>query len=110
MVRQLYNADDMDALLAESEMMAQKRAETSEMLEAFTKANQVISEIRGFCFKKLIIFKIRYTIYFFLLHFYRNAYLVAITGTGRCMCAKYSQKFSEFPFFILTILSDILSV
>jgi hypothetical protein len=36
----------MDSLLAESEMMAQKRAETAEMLEALSKANQAISEIR----------------------------------------------------------------
>ena len=33
LVRQLYNTDEMDKLLAESEMIAQKRAETEEMLE-----------------------------------------------------------------------------
>jgi dynamin 1-like protein len=46
LVRQLYKEDDFDALLAESEFKAQKRAETVEMLEALNKANQLISEIR----------------------------------------------------------------
>lgn len=46
LVRQLYNTEDMEALLAESEEMAQKRAESAEMLETLNKANQVVSEIR----------------------------------------------------------------
>uniref|UniRef100_A0AC34RFA6 Dynamin GTPase n=1 Tax=Panagrolaimus sp. JU765 TaxID=591449 RepID=A0AC34RFA6_9BILA len=46
LVRQLYDSANFDELLAESEFMAQRRKEASEMLEALTKANSVISEIR----------------------------------------------------------------
>ncbi|CAD5226872.1 unnamed protein product [Bursaphelenchus xylophilus] len=46
LVQQLYNQADMDDLLAESELMAQRRKESAEMLEALTKASHVISEIR----------------------------------------------------------------
>lgn len=34
LVQQLYNNNDMDELLAESELMAQRRKESAEMLEA----------------------------------------------------------------------------
>uniref|UniRef100_A0A183BJN7 Dynamin GTPase n=1 Tax=Globodera pallida TaxID=36090 RepID=A0A183BJN7_GLOPA len=46
LIRQLYNERDMETLLAESDMMAQKRAESAKMLEALNKASHVISEIR----------------------------------------------------------------
>lgn len=36
----------MDELLAESALMAQRRKESAEMLEALNKANSIISEIR----------------------------------------------------------------
>ncbi|CAK5051567.1 unnamed protein product [Meloidogyne enterolobii] len=46
LVRRLYNADDLNTLLSESDAIAQKRAESAEMLKALNKANMVISEIR----------------------------------------------------------------
>ncbi|KAI1710540.1 dynamin central region domain-containing protein [Ditylenchus destructor] len=46
LVRQLYNSPDIDELLKESDLMAQRRKEAAEMLEALTKANSVINEIR----------------------------------------------------------------
>lgn len=46
LVQQLYNNENMDDLLAESELMAQRRKESAEMLDALNKANHVISEIR----------------------------------------------------------------
>ncbi|KAL7071893.1 hypothetical protein ACQ4LE_009019 [Meloidogyne hapla] len=46
LVRRLYNADDLNTLLAESDAITQKRAESAEMLTALNKANMVISEIR----------------------------------------------------------------
>uniref|UniRef100_A0A914ICV1 Dynamin GTPase n=1 Tax=Globodera rostochiensis TaxID=31243 RepID=A0A914ICV1_GLORO len=46
LVRQLYNERDMETLLTESDMMAQKRAESAKMLEALNKASHVIGEIR----------------------------------------------------------------
>jgi len=46
LVQQLYNNENTDDLLAESELMAQRRNESAEMLEALNKASQVISEIR----------------------------------------------------------------
>jgi hypothetical protein len=45
----------MDELLAESELMAQRRKESAEMLDALQKANQVISEV-CFMHKKLLIY------------------------------------------------------
>lgn len=41
----LVGSDDMDELLAESELMAQRRKESAEMLDALQKANQVIGEV-----------------------------------------------------------------
>jgi dynamin 1-like protein len=52
LVQQLYN-NEMDELLAESEMMAQRRKESAEMLDALNKANHVISEV---CCIKLALF------------------------------------------------------
>jgi dynamin 1-like protein len=46
LVQQLYNNENMDDLLAESDLMAQRRKESAEMLDALNKANHVISEIR----------------------------------------------------------------
>jgi dynamin 1-like protein len=46
LVQQLYNTQNMDDLLAESELMAQRRKESAEMLDALNKANHVISEIK----------------------------------------------------------------
>ncbi|KAI6234566.1 Dynamin central region family protein [Aphelenchoides fujianensis] len=46
LVQQLYSAENMDDLLAESDLMAQRRKESVEMLEALQKANLVIAEIR----------------------------------------------------------------
>ncbi|KAI6175961.1 Dynamin-1-like protein [Aphelenchoides bicaudatus] len=46
LVQQLYNTENMDDLLAESDLMAQRRKESAEMLDALQKANLVISEIR----------------------------------------------------------------
>uniref|UniRef100_A0A914IA61 Dynamin-1-like protein n=1 Tax=Globodera rostochiensis TaxID=31243 RepID=A0A914IA61_GLORO len=46
LIGQLYNEQDMETLLVESDMMAQKRAESAKMLEALNKASHVISEIR----------------------------------------------------------------
>uniref|UniRef100_A0A7E4V250 dynamin GTPase n=1 Tax=Panagrellus redivivus TaxID=6233 RepID=A0A7E4V250_PANRE len=46
LVRQLYNSESIDGLLSESDLMAQRRKEAAEMLDALNKANNVISEIR----------------------------------------------------------------
>jgi dynamin 1-like protein len=46
LVRVLYNAENIDDLLVESDLMSQRRKDASEMLEALNKANNVISEIR----------------------------------------------------------------
>ncbi|KAI6214042.1 Dynamin-1-like protein [Aphelenchoides besseyi] len=46
LVQQLYNNEDIDDLLSESALMAQRRKESAEMLDALNKANLVISEIR----------------------------------------------------------------
>ncbi|KAH7725507.1 dynamin 1 protein [Aphelenchoides avenae] len=46
LVRLLYNTPNTDELLAENDLMAQRRKESAEMLEALKKANAVISEIR----------------------------------------------------------------
>uniref|UniRef100_A0A915D1R5 Dynamin GTPase n=1 Tax=Ditylenchus dipsaci TaxID=166011 RepID=A0A915D1R5_9BILA len=46
LVRQLYNSADIDELLSESELMAQRRKESAEMLVALNKATSVINEIR----------------------------------------------------------------
>ena len=46
LVRQLYDSANFDDLLTEHESIAQRRKEAAEMLEALTKANSVISEIR----------------------------------------------------------------
>jgi dynamin 1-like protein len=46
LVRQLYNTTNTEELLSESELMAQRRKESAEMLEALNKANSVINEIR----------------------------------------------------------------
>ncbi|KAL3077572.1 hypothetical protein niasHS_012278 [Heterodera schachtii] len=46
LVRHLYIEQEMEKLLAESDEMANKRAESATMLEALNKASHVISEIR----------------------------------------------------------------
>jgi dynamin 1-like protein len=46
LVRVLYNSENIDDLLVESDLMSQRRKDASEMLEALNKANNVISEIR----------------------------------------------------------------
>jgi|UniRef100_A0AC35G351 dynamin 1-like protein len=46
LVRVLYNSENIDELLVESDLMAQRRKDASEMLDALNKANNVISEIR----------------------------------------------------------------
>jgi len=46
LVRELYNAPDLDELLSESDQMTSRRKETAEMLVALKKANSVISDIR----------------------------------------------------------------
>ena len=46
LVQQLYNTENIDELLAESEQMTERRKEATEMLEALDKANKMISEVR----------------------------------------------------------------
>ncbi|CAD5219786.1 unnamed protein product [Bursaphelenchus okinawaensis] len=46
LVQQLYKENELDDLLAESELMAQRRKESAEMLAALQKAAQMISEVR----------------------------------------------------------------
>ena len=46
LVRVLYNTENIDDLLVESDLMSQRRKDAAEMLEALNKANNVISEIR----------------------------------------------------------------
>lgn len=46
LVRQLYKHEIIEELLSESPVMAQRRKETAEMLEALNKASQIIAEIR----------------------------------------------------------------
>jgi len=46
LVSSLYKADQIEALLSESEHVGQRRKEAGEMLEALQKASQIISEIR----------------------------------------------------------------
>ncbi|VDN51836.1 unnamed protein product [Dracunculus medinensis] len=46
LVRQLYNRDTVEELLTESPIMAQRRKESAEMLEALNKASIIIGEIR----------------------------------------------------------------
>lgn len=46
LVRQLYKHEIIEELLSESPVMAQRRKESAEMLEALNKASQIIGEIR----------------------------------------------------------------
>uniref|UniRef100_A0A915HUU1 GED domain-containing protein n=1 Tax=Romanomermis culicivorax TaxID=13658 RepID=A0A915HUU1_ROMCU len=46
LVSQLYKADLLDTLLVESDQIAQRRKEATDMLDALQKAAQIISEIR----------------------------------------------------------------
>jgi len=46
LVSSLYKADQIEALLSESEHVGHRRKEAAEMLEALQKASQIISEIR----------------------------------------------------------------
>ncbi|VUZ55060.1 unnamed protein product [Hymenolepis diminuta] len=46
LVSNLYKNDQYDALLKESENVAQRRREASEMLKGLQRANQIISEVR----------------------------------------------------------------
>nr|ATL63303.1 dynamin-1-like 2 protein [Nilaparvata lugens] len=46
LVTHLYKSEKADELLSESELIAQRRKEASDMLKALQKANQIISEVR----------------------------------------------------------------
>ena len=46
LIQALYNAKDIDEILVENKMMAHRRKDAAEMLEALNKASDVISEIR----------------------------------------------------------------
>ncbi|VDP01543.1 unnamed protein product [Schistosoma margrebowiei] len=46
LVGKLYKQDEYNALLQESERVAQRRREASEMLKALQKASMIIGEIR----------------------------------------------------------------